>query len=355
MTELPRSELIQIFRILVEEDTSAKYFFLFDGLDEFEGDKSALVTLVHTLGSHANVKICVSSRPWNVFEDAFRRQPSLMLERLTFNDIALYVHGTLTTHPAFRELSYGNPEYAAELVRSITTKASGVFLWVVLTVRSLLEGLADGDPAADLQARLREIPDELEELFGKILHGLKGRYFNDAARLFKIYQAAGEIPLTVLTLSFADEAEVESVLSQSIRPLTAKERFLRATSMKRRLNSRCKGLLEIQYPQNEQHSAAGLLDQRDIDHLLSTSALGPKSTSDLENYAQALGDLTIQYLHRTVKDYLESSDVSRIIQSACSNATLTPQVSLCLGQILRLKTFEACDNSRSLYLDRHWD
>ncbi len=43
--------LLQLFRFLVEEeeDQQVNYFFLLDGLDEFAGDQSKLVSLVHTL------------------------------------------------------------------------------------------------------------------------------------------------------------------------------------------------------------------------------------------------------------------------------------------------------------------
>ncbi len=103
-----------------------------------------------TLGAYPNVKICVSSRPYNVFEDAFRRQPSLILQHLTFDDIKSYVNDTLATHPAFRELAWSSlPRKRRASILRVTTKASGVFLWVVLAVSSLVRGLMDGDRVRD--------------------------------------------------------------------------------------------------------------------------------------------------------------------------------------------------------------
>lgn len=216
--------LLQLFRFLVEEeDQQVKYFFLLDGLDEFVGDQSKLVSLVHTLGAYPNVKVCVSSRPYNVFEDGFRQQPSLILQYLTFDDIVLYVSQNLAEEPAFRELTWSNPEEAKQLVHRVTTKASGVFLWVILAVNSLVKGLMDGDRARDLKGRLDEIPAELEELFKKMLHSLEGRYFSDAARLFRIYRASQQPGigfnrgLPLLALDFADDADFESTADLRVK------------------------------------------------------------------------------------------------------------------------------------------
>lgn len=55
-----------------------KFFILVDGLDEIEGSdesRTDLLDLILDLASTGNVKICLSSRPWNVFNDAFGNCP----------------------------------------------------------------------------------------------------------------------------------------------------------------------------------------------------------------------------------------------------------------------------------------
>lgn len=139
-------DLLQLFRLVIEDaGNSTKFFLILDGLDEFDGDKTKLISLIHTLGKYEYVKLCVSSRPWTVFEDGFRQQPSLILQHLTHRDILLYTRERLAKEPAFHEMSWADPSNASSLVRNITEKASGVFLWVVLTVDSLIKGLTDGD------------------------------------------------------------------------------------------------------------------------------------------------------------------------------------------------------------------
>lgn len=81
-------ELLEAYKQLVLEIAkSKKIFILIDGLGEFYGDYSEQLKLVELLYSllslSPNVKICVSSRPWNIFADAFQTHPSLKLEDLT--------------------------------------------------------------------------------------------------------------------------------------------------------------------------------------------------------------------------------------------------------------------------------
>lgn len=339
-------DLLQLFRFVIEDaEVSIKFFLLLDGLDEFDGDKSKLVSLIHTLGKYEHVKVCVSSRPWTVFEDGFRQQPSLMLQHLTHNDILMYTRETLRKEPAFRELSWGDPSNASELIRSITRKASGVFLWVVLTVDSLIKGLTEGDRVKDLEARLDEIPEELEDLFRKMLHGLKGRYFQDAARIFQIHrarrwrgfggQAGARLPL--LVYAFADEhgADLDGTVKWPPKGLTAKECFMISISTKRRINSRCNGLLEIEEPYVNTRETWSTRNKQ-LDSLISEAEAGnPNAFPMLDSLGHSLARVSVQYLHRTVKDYLETSAIRRSIESSAPTEGEHYWVlSLCLGYIM---------------------
>ena len=343
-TEPTWQDLLQMFRLLIEDDSEqVKYFFLLDGLDEFDGDQSRLVDLVQTLGTYPNVKICVSSRPWNVFEDGFRKEPSLMLQHLTYDDIEMYVRENLAQQPAFREYLWAYPQQAADLVKNVTTKASGVFLWVILVVDSLSKGLVDGDRTKDLDRRLKETPEGLEELFKKMLHGLEGRYFTQAARLFRIHRASQnrgigyDNGLLLLSLDFADEADFEMVDSYRVKPLSGKEWFMRPTSMRRRLNSRCKGLLEIDYPKR----GSGRWSIKTLETLISEAESGDLAmVPTLHAYGRALAKTNVQYLHRTVKDYMESPEVWGLIESATKDDEVDPSLSLALANVLLWKSFE---------------
>lgn len=51
------------------------------------------------------------------------------------------------------------------LIADIGERAQGVFLWVYLNVRSLRDGLVNGDDLSMLQTRLHSLPTDLEEYF----------------------------------------------------------------------------------------------------------------------------------------------------------------------------------------------
>lgn len=77
-----------------------------------------------------------------------------------------------------------------------------------------------------------------------MLHGFNHPYFAHAAALFQV-MGASISPPTVLTLSLADEEDENLAIRADIQPMLLRQKYYRALSMKRRLESRCKGLLEI--------------------------------------------------------------------------------------------------------------
>jgi hypothetical protein len=98
---------------------------MIDGLDEFDGDNEeheALANLFQEITETKNVKVCVSSRPWPIFEDIFGQCPKLRLQNLTYGDIAHYVEDTLSRHQVFKRLSKQQPQDALLLGREIVNK-----------------------------------------------------------------------------------------------------------------------------------------------------------------------------------------------------------------------------------------
>jgi hypothetical protein len=175
--------------IRAASSTQRKFCFFIDGLDEYSGNQSRLIRLLNTLITTANVKLCVASRPWNAFRNAFESKvPSIQLEDLTRNDIRLYVEGSIGDEWSTARVSYGLWDEAQgdsnciarardkrhdgqllDLVHAIVNKAEGVFLWVYLVVQSLASGLAEGDPIHMLRHRVDQCPSDLGEYFESIL------------------------------------------------------------------------------------------------------------------------------------------------------------------------------------------
>ncbi|KAL2045636.1 hypothetical protein N7G274_002064 [Stereocaulon virgatum] len=111
-------ELWRAFRLLARVDAAAARFCLFiDGLDEIDGDRTDMTNLLKDVASSKNVKICVSGRPWIVFEDVFKTKPSLMLQDLTHPDIKHFVDSSFHDNLEKRE-----PRYAGRLLKGYSTK-----------------------------------------------------------------------------------------------------------------------------------------------------------------------------------------------------------------------------------------
>ena len=99
-----RTDLFEALERLIHQDiTSLKFCFFIDGLDEYNGDHFEMIEILKHFSTASNIKLCLWSRPWEVFKDAFDRDidQRLYLQDLTRNDIKLYVRSKLEENRAF--------------------------------------------------------------------------------------------------------------------------------------------------------------------------------------------------------------------------------------------------------------
>lgn len=83
-------------RLLNTGLSRAKVCFFVDGLDELDGDHNSMIRFFRDLGTGNQVKMCLSSRPWQVFERAFARSvPNLRLQELILGDMTNYAYDSL--------------------------------------------------------------------------------------------------------------------------------------------------------------------------------------------------------------------------------------------------------------------
>jgi hypothetical protein len=173
---------------------------------------------------------------------------------------------------------------------------------VTLVVKSLLEGLQNSDRISDLQRRLRALPAGLEDLYLLMMNTLDKFYQQQASQLFQIVHRA-RLPLSVLSLSFADDDEdPEFAIRAKLDPLDEKELSWRYEETVRRVNSRCKGLLEVRVSSDKEH----------------------------------LVDSKVDFLHRTVKDFLDTPDIWKTIASQ-SDPSFNPDISLMRSYLVQMK------------------
>lgn len=278
--ELP--ELVDtLYAIIAMSGSSFKLVLIIDGLDEFEEDHSGLIELVQKINESGSVKLCVSSRPWNVFKDAFDDCPHLKLEHLTRKDMEAFVWHSFKKNRGFRELETGYPTHAEKLRRDIVDKATGVFLWVDLVVKTLLGQMTEGASFSELQAVLDDLPDDLSELYERIWRRIEPKYRGEACKIIRILEITKRddvwLTLQLVWLCHPDC----TLLNTDLKSLSNEAFQASLTQTVRRLKSRAKDLLEI---------------------------------PDLYGSATGMG---VDYLHRTARDWiLEKQNWQRVLDQS---------------------------------------
>ncbi|KAK8855235.1 nacht nucleoside triphosphatase [Apiospora arundinis] len=271
-------------RLASDTSVDQRFCIFIDGLDEYHGDHLDVIKVVKSLAEGRNFKLCVSSRPWNVFEDSLGGElvKKLYVHDLTAHDIQEYTSSTLGEDSNWKAGSLSDPRYQS-LIDTITSRAQGVFLWVLLVVRSILEGVSDGDSIYLLEQRLERIPRDLEPFFRQILSSVSSLYYRQMALYFRVALEAMQ-PLTLMHYYYLDQCfeSHQSVFDALIKPMDNYDIFTRHSTMRRRINARCKGLLEI--------------------HLV------PSETRPYLSHQ-------VTFLHRTVRDYLRTDEMTKYLEN----------------------------------------
>ncbi|KAI2613308.1 hypothetical protein GGR54DRAFT_332208 [Hypoxylon sp. NC1633] len=297
-------ELTRWFRRLGKAfpSSSRKKICLFiDGLDEYAGDQLELVNLFLDLSKKtAALKFVLSSRPLAIFVNKFADYPGLRLQDLIIDDIRSY-----TTDLLYRESALVGRAEVQTLIENIAQKSCCVFLWVVVVVRSLLEGFHDGDTIPELLERVDDMPSELVDLYRHMLGRIQQNYRPQAAEMLQLVAVnfAGQKgnglihPFPAIQLSFAlgrDSDFFQAEISQ----LTSEEEVTLIEQIERRVRSRCLGLIEIRKP----------------------AKLSTKPRQFLRSI--------VEPFHRTAMEFLEDPDVSALLKELTANSGFEPYSSL---------------------------
>lgn len=170
------SELSAALRALATADAvPLKMCFFIDGLDEYDSNHAELCEVLGDMAGSPHIKMCLSSRRWPVFERSFggAGQESLDIHELTRDDIRKFVNDQLQAHVRWTaEVSRDVTLEKTELVDRIVAQADGVFLWAFFVTRSLREGLSNGERIESLNRRFGQLPSDLDQLFRHMLENV---------------------------------------------------------------------------------------------------------------------------------------------------------------------------------------
>lgn len=272
-------ELAQVLSDLVSAKVDSTAFCIFiDGLDEYHGNQKDLVSLAKTLAMCRNVKICLSSRPENLFVKDIGNDPlcdgSMALHELTHEDIETYVHQTLHNDERYITLK-SSSSGCVDLERAVVERARGVFLWVHLVVDSLIEDFVHDDTLEDSNKRLETLPTDLMDYFRHMLSSIEPVYREEAARIYKTFRLESRLDPTedrIETLAcFEQDGNFALLPAFSLRAPRSQHLDHRYAIVNARINARCRSLLVI---------------------------------SSRDDGSQ----LWISFAHRTVKDFLDTPE-----------------------------------------------
>lgn len=260
-TEYQISDLKKAFSRLLELKNSKIYRFCYflDGLDEYDGDPSEHRDLARQIVGWADsqaVKIVCSARPYTVFMDAFEHVGvTITFHHLTQSDIRNFAEHQFTALLDDPNLAEAK-DTCLSIVENITTRAEGVFLWAFLVVHSLINGALEHEDGECLRKRLQDCPNDLNEMFRKILDRIDSSSGNrqcSNAVLHLAIRNPFEEPLNALIYSWLPDINwlqrlddrCEFPYKGEPKPLTEDEIEKRHQYVRRLLHRTTFGLLEM--------------------------------------------------------------------------------------------------------------
>ncbi|KAL7815567.1 hypothetical protein V8C26DRAFT_402054 [Trichoderma gracile] len=296
------TQLKSVFHCILKQ-CNRSVFFLIDGLDEAT-DTEEILQLLDSLIGIRNVKLCISSRGEEVFLRKFSEYDGFTLEDLTRNDMLKF---------AMAGMPPSNERYPSEFLEDLSIllvdKAEGVFLWLVLALESVKRGLRNNDGRDVIHSRLKQLPNELEQLYADMWDRLgedKAIYQREAARYFALL-VTNQLLLEEYNRRFASSS-FSLGLTSFLLMLDSNEALRRVM-----LNKSCKPPVS----QIDQECAdvarsipiktAGLLVNRCVD-----SRFHLKLRQRYIPLRKHLG-CRVEFLHRTLLDFFLQSEVGRNI------------------------------------------
>lgn len=261
-------------RLVVYATPLANFCFFIDGLDEYDGCEWEIIGVLKSLVRSEKVKICASSRPWVAFEKELSNPGRMfVLQEFTRKDMENYVKSMLVDNDMFRNLATKDPR-CYHLVTAIAERANGVWLWVFLVVRDLMRDINTRETYSTLEARLRSLPQELNQYFTRILDRIDPFFQKDTARIFLIaVESARPFPLFALTFLESESKDQQYALNANVKALAMDEISKTCTDWRLQLQARCGDLLLVR-------------------------------TDDSED---AFFKHSVDFLHRTVRDFLRDN------------------------------------------------
>lgn len=334
----------EAIRSLLHCDLGKVAIFI-DGLDEYHGDHpdhlspsqarpehyQEIVTLIKSLRS-ANVKVCFSSRPLQIFHNHFDKLPKIDIKLYTRYDIYRFVKDKLHDSSLVQEMVSERGWDVARLVNDIVVQSAGVFQWVALVVKSLMDGLENADDVYELEARLEACPTDLMELYNHMFSNISQVYFQQGCEIFAMIDAGlkleqkvndgeygfpyAEEILTLVNIWYGLEYSNTAWRHRPPHPLGESLGFIVRDSQKL-LVTRCAGFLET-------------VNESYVDEL-------GRWTKLAYVVDHTSGNLAVKYIHRTAKEFLDMPRIRSIVTNSTASG-FDAEIALLAATVRRIRS-----------------
>jgi hypothetical protein len=297
-----------------------RFCFFVDALDEYQQtnqkDYGDLMTVLQgwTAGPGDAIKICVSSRENNLFENALHPINSMRLQLLTRSDMLRYANDKL--------LGLESSVDRLRVSKTIVEKSSGIFLWAALVVKSLRERLEEGTKLSDFEKELDFLPTKLEKLYDhlldEILPSRRCRAFQVFAMIAELERTEAKLPL--ISCSFMDAYDQDSQfalrqssarrskISQAIDDKQDTIELLKSQT-RRMIRGSCRSLVEVREDDDDRGDAKFI--QRDACRTC------------------------VVYVHRTVPEFLQKESTRESSRQHLRGFNVASAISHILLETLR--------------------
>ncbi|KAI1442947.1 hypothetical protein F5Y02DRAFT_395013 [Annulohypoxylon stygium] len=161
--------------ILRQEEVPLHLCLFLDALDEYDGPLEFLCRFLQDLGAitpkpNKQIKICFSSRPWDIFIRTFRGCAGFQIHDFTRNDIRDYCLGSIKEENLSSTI-------LESWIPDIVTRSRGVFLWVKLLIKDLAAHAKETTiNNAEMKHLLESYPAELDSLYTGIIQRIPRAY-----------------------------------------------------------------------------------------------------------------------------------------------------------------------------------
>ncbi|EWG55773.1 hypothetical protein FVEG_13724 [Fusarium verticillioides 7600] len=297
-------DLQDVWDYIAKLDTRHICMFI-DGLDEVRDQDgfSKLSQSIQLISRPPGTKLCVSARPEAQIVRWLRtiNAEGILLEDLTRFDMLQFVSNRFRPLLPTSQVSWETSEH---LRQELVTKAQGVFLWLHLATRSIIEGIENNDSEEMLFGRLNTLPGDLENLYIDLWHRMNAKspvYVETARRYFRYVLQDPAYPTGigfgqnsfgpyllpwVMQIACAESLKIQKKLLRSKCMVELTEILRKCEETKVSIQSRCAGLLEVR-PRKEY----------------------PRLFERLGDNNNAFGE--VAFIHRTAHDFLTDTEAGQ--------------------------------------------